>query len=228
MPANPLATPLGQTANAARPCTQGRSSAGTYGAANMQAQRAKRARGEPSGLAAWAQRGFTLVELLVVVTVLGILLGIGIPSFRSLLEQNRATSAANQLQASLQFARSTAIAQGRPVTICVANFATNPVSCNANSNNWHAGWIVRLDNPTLTPEERVLREQRPLNPSVTIITPTTGGRQWVYSSTGNLNLLPGQALENFPITVSSNPDAARTICMSLSGSSRVIQGGASC
>lgn len=227
MPANPLATPLGQTANAARPYTQGCSSAGTYGATNMQAQRAKRARGEPSGLTAWAQRGFTLAELLVVLTVLGILLGIGIPSFRSLLEQNRATSAANQLQASLQFARSTAIAQGRPVTICVANFATNPVSCNANSNNWHEGWIVRLDNhPTLTPEERVLREQRPLNPSIAIITHPTGVRQWVYSSTGNL--LPGQALENFSITVSSNPGAARTICMSLSGSSRVIQGGASC
>lgn len=210
MPAKPLTSPPGQTAHAARPGTQACSNAGANGAPNMR-----------------AQRGLTLAELMVVVAVSGILLGIGIPSFQGLMAQHRATSAANQLQSSLQFARSTAVAQGRTVTVCVADFTTTPASCIVNNNvlrNWQVGWIVRLDNPDFTPAERVLREQRPLHPSITL----TGSPQWDYSNTGNLNLTPGQTLVNFDLTMASRPDASRRICMSLSGSSRIIQGGASC
>jgi len=168
-----------------------------------------------------AQRGLTLAELMVVVSIAAIMLGIGIPSFQAMVAQNRATSAANQLQSSLQFARSTAVAQGRTVTICVANFATTPASCTVNSNdvvNWQVGWIVRLDNPDLTPAERVLREQRPLHQSITL----TGSPQLRYSSTGTLT---GQPLVDFSLSVS---ESDRTICMWLSGSSRIIPGDVEC
>jgi type IV fimbrial biogenesis protein FimT len=193
----------------------------------MQAQRGKRARGRGAlgGFAARAQRGLTLAELMVVVAVSGILLGIGIPSFQGLMAQNRATSAANQLQSSLQFARSTAVAQGRTVTVCVADFTTTPASCIVNNNvvrNWQVGWIVRLDNPDLTPAERVLREQRPLNPSITL----TGWPELRYSNTGTL--ATGQTLVDFELSTASRSEANRMICMSLSGSSRIIQGDPPC
>jgi len=78
----------------------------------------KLARAKPSGLMVQCQYGLTLVEMLVVVAVLGVLIGIGVPSFLSLMEQNRVTSAANQLQASLHFARSTAIVHiGCPINV---------------------------------------------------------------------------------------------------------------
>lgn len=201
MPAQPLATPLGQAATPARP------------------------RGTPCGLAARKQSGLTLIELLVVVSILAIMLGIGIPSFQGLMAQNRATSAANTLQASLQFARSTAVAQGRNVTVCVADFTTTPASCAANNNalrNWQVGWIVRLDNPDLTAAERVLREQRPLNPSITL----TGWPEWRYSSTGTL--ATGQTPVNFELTTPSRPEARRWICMELSGSSRIPERDKTC
>jgi len=171
-----------------------------------------------------AQRGLTLAELMVVVSIAAIMLGIGIPSFQGLMAQHRATSAANQLQSSLQFARSTAAAQARPVTICVANFATTPVSCSPipNNRNWHEGWIVRLDDPTLAVEERVLRVQRRLNTAITL----RGSPQWVYSSTGTLT---GQGLDRFLLRVEeTDPIVTRTICMSLSGSSRIFQGDVPC
>jgi len=183
----------------------------------VQAQRAKRARGGPSGLAARAQRGLTLAELMVVVSIAAILLAIGIPNFQSMLAQNRATSAANQLQSSLQFARSTAVAQGLPVTICQADFDTTPASCSQkpNNRNWHEGWIVHQNGV-------VLREQRPLHRSITL----TSIPQWIYSSTGTL--FPGQTPDEFALRIEPNLVPDRTICMSLSGSSRIFQGDVSC
>jgi len=156
------------------------------------------------------QLGVTLVELLVVIFIMAILLSIGVPSFQSLIAQNRVSSAANVLQSSLQFARSTAIAQSAPVTICVANFSTTPTSCQINNNNWHLGWAIISNG-------QVLREQPPFRQSTIIM----GRSQWVYSSAGTL---VGQSLSSFNLNVSTGGGATRHICMSMSGTSRVIQG----
>lgn len=180
----------------------------------LHSNRPLRARG---GLGAGGQGGVTLVELLVVLAIMAIMLGIGLPGFQSLAAQNRATGAANELQSSLQFARSAAVTHSQPVTICVANFTTNPATCSAssgNSGNWHAGWIV-LQNGV------VLREQAPLNPSVTL----TGRPRLVYTNTGTL---AGQTLAAFELAVAARENATRRICMMISGSSRVVQGDASC
>ena len=45
---------------------------------------------------------FTLIELLVTITVLGILLGVGVPALSDLVANNRMISATNDLVASLQ------------------------------------------------------------------------------------------------------------------------------
>jgi len=120
------------------------------------------------------QSGLTLIELMVAVAVLAILLSIGIPSFQSLVAQNRATSAANELQSTLQFARSTAIARderlgvpspppGTPqswrVTVCAADFGFSPPRCATGTTavNWSGGWIVLQDGQT-----QPLRERRAL------------------------------------------------------------------
>ena len=111
------------------------------------------------------QSGLTLIELLVAVAVLAILLSIGMPSFQSMVAQNRATSAANELQSTLQFARSTAIAQARPVTVCAANFTGTTPTCitDPTVRNWSGGWIVRQDGQT-----QPLRERRALHPSISL------------------------------------------------------------
>jgi len=140
------------------------------------------------------QSGLTLIELLVAVAVLAILLSIGMPSFQSMVAQNRATSAANELQSTLQFARSTAIARderlgvpspppGTPqswrVTVCAADFGFSPPRCATGTTavNWSGGWIVLQDGQT-----QPLRERRALHPSIII----TGPPRWVYSTTGTL------------------------------------------
>lgn len=63
-------------------------------------------------------RGFTLVELLIVLTVLAIVLAIAIPSFATSLESIRQRTQVNQLLADLNFARSRAITTRQPVSLC--------------------------------------------------------------------------------------------------------------
>ena len=166
------------------------------------------------------QSGLTLIELLVAVAVLAILLSIGMPSFQSMVAQNRATSAANELQSTLQFARSTAIAQARPVTVCAAtNFTGGTPTCITGTTavNWNGGWIVLQGG-------QVLRERRALHPSIII----TGAPSWVYSTTGTLL---DQAAGDFQagLEVNVGQGDTRRVCMRLSGSSRIERpGGAQC
>ena len=65
------------------------------------------------------QRGFTLLELMITVAVLGVVLVIGVPSMRNLAEKRRTIAAAEQIYSELQFARSAAVARSDQV---YANF----------------------------------------------------------------------------------------------------------
>jgi type IV fimbrial biogenesis protein FimT len=87
------------------------------------------------------QSGFTLIELLITITVMGILLAIGVPSFKYVTSANRASSEINRLLGDMQFARGEAIKEGQDVTICAS---TNNTSC-AVSTSWDTGWIVYSD-----------------------------------------------------------------------------------
>lgn len=87
------------------------------------------------------QRGFTLIELIVVMVIIGIAAGIAIPSFRGFTNSTNATTAANDLVSALNLARSEAVTRGRNVTVCKS---ANQTACTT-SGNWAQGWIVFVD-----------------------------------------------------------------------------------
>ena len=101
--------------------------------------------------------GFTLLELMVVITIVAVLMALGVPSYRYVTNSNRVSAEVNALLGDLQFARSEAIKEGATVTVCPTSNppATSPV-CDAASSEWDQGWIVT--SPTVTPN--VLRVQQ--------------------------------------------------------------------
>lgn len=84
------------------------------------------------------ESGFTLLELLVTVTVAAILLSIAIPNFRTTIANNRQTNQLNTMLSGLIYARSEAIKRNASVVICAT---TNQTACSGSSA-WGSGWIV--------------------------------------------------------------------------------------
>jgi len=66
--------------------------------------------------------GFTLIETMVVVTLLAILSAIAVPSFRTLLANNRVSSASSELQALLLYARAEAVYQRTGMAVSMDNY----------------------------------------------------------------------------------------------------------
>jgi type IV fimbrial biogenesis protein FimT len=132
--------------------------------------------------------GFTLPELLIVMLIAGILITIGVPSFKYVTTANRISSEVNGLLGDLQFARSQAIKAGLPVTVCSS---TDQATCNGGPT-WQGGWIVFLDangNQTVDAGEPIVRTQVGF-PSTDTFVPDNGTFSAVtfnregYASTG--------------------------------------------
>lgn len=58
-----------------------------------------------------SSKGFTLIETMIIVAILGVLAGITIPAFSNYLHRQKVIGATNQLIADMQYARSIAIAR---------------------------------------------------------------------------------------------------------------------
>jgi type IV fimbrial biogenesis protein FimT len=87
-------------------------------------------------------KGFTLIELMITLTVAAIILTVATPSFRSIIQNTRLTTQINELAASLNLARSEAIQRGLSVTTCKSNDQDATPNCGGN---WHDGWLVFED-----------------------------------------------------------------------------------
>ena len=87
-----------------------------------------------------AAKGFTLIELMITVAVLAIIVGIAMPSFSSMIRDNRIGSISAELQGAIQFARAEAVKRRINVIICRRNAAGT--GCE-NGTDWASGWLVR-------------------------------------------------------------------------------------
>jgi Tfp pilus assembly protein FimT len=67
------------------------------------------------------QRGFTLIELMVIGALIAIFVTIAIPGFNSMIENNRTQTAHNELLQLLNYARAQAVTVRAPVSVCTGN-----------------------------------------------------------------------------------------------------------
>lgn len=78
--------------------------------------------------------GFTLVELMITLTVLAILIAVGVPGFTQFTQSQRTTTQMNQLVGHIALARSEALERAQRVALIT------------NDGTWGNGYRIRVDS----------------------------------------------------------------------------------
>ncbi|MEH6587749.1 MAG: GspH/FimT family pseudopilin [Halioglobus sp.] len=84
------------------------------------------------------ERGFTLVELMMVLAILAALTMIAVPSFRGFIVEQRAMATLTDLKIALMTARSEAVKRNRSVEVKAAA-----------ADDWNSGWTIENPDPAL-------------------------------------------------------------------------------
>lgn len=142
--------------------------------------------------------GFTLVEMMVVVAILGIIMGIAAPSAADFLRSQKINGAVSALHGSLIFARSEAIKRNATVTITRSGSA------------WESGWTIATGGTPLRNQDAIA--------DATISAKVSGTAISSVSYIGSGRPGPSSSNAQFMAYLASQPTLKpRCITMGLSG-----------
>ena len=155
-----------------------------------------------------SQTGVTLIELMIVITIVAILITFGLPSMTGMIRNQRIKTASLDLYSSLVLARSEAIKRN----------AAN-VSMIAKTGGWQNGWKICVDansNGACGAAEILLLDQDPIDPSITVSGPA--GNIITYSRDGRLST--ATSVVAFTLRAGVNDKAAPMRCVNVDVSGR--------
>ena len=178
----------------------------------------------------YRESGLTLVELMLVLTMMAVVTSLAAPSFRSLWVKRSVLLAAETLLGDLRYARSESLQRARPVLVCQSS---NAMSCTRDGAAWAKGWIVFVDSNGSAqidgdnadgPAEALLRVQATLPALASIVSNVSTGHSITYQATGSAK----SAAQTIVFTPAGSvpPDSMRALCISLQGRARVGPAGA--
>jgi type IV fimbrial biogenesis protein FimT len=90
------------------------------------------------------QRGVTLIEMMIAIAILGILLALGMPSYRAWIQNSQIRTAAESILAGLQLARNQAVHRNAAVRFQF----TDSVDAGCGLSTTVPNWVVSMDDPT--------------------------------------------------------------------------------
>lgn len=175
------------------------------------------------------QRGFSLVEVVVVLALMLLMLRLAVPPMRDLYIDTRLSSHVNELVAALMLAKSEAAKRGRLVTLCrapSADLAEGKCSSSSgggrSSGDWGVGWMVYVEGSSssgvgkLDAGEEVLLRHEAL-PAGTFS--PAAKASITFNGTG----APVGSMTGARIRFNHHGDYARVVCIDRSGRIRVIR-----
>ena len=86
--------------------------------------------------------GFSMMEMLMTLLILGLVAALGVPSLNEFIEDNRLNAAVADIQSAMQTARAEAVGRNARVTLCKKN--SDSTNC-VTSGGWQQGWLMFVD-----------------------------------------------------------------------------------
>lgn len=182
-------------------------------------------------------RGFTLLEVVVVMAIIAILTALAAPGFTALIQSNAVSGNVNTFMADLRYARSEAIRRGSAVIMCRSDLpeAAAP-TCGAGSgpggNGWVSGWIIFEDRDNTNnytsagDQAQLLRVQGPITNLDSIV--EASSTKFKFTPTGRMSLAAATSLQ-FGSNATIPNERQRIVCVNGSGRARIAGNGtASC
>ncbi len=159
----------------------------------------------------------------MVLAIVGVLTALAAPSFTSTTRKFRALGEANALAGDLQFARSEALKQGAPITICASASPAGPTATCSGANTWHTGWIVYSVNAAGT--QTVLKIQKAFSATDTLLT-DSGASSLTYSGDGFATGLPDTGSILFTVdSTPPDPNAKQCVLINKAGRQKTLTAG---
>jgi type IV fimbrial biogenesis protein FimT len=176
-----------------------------------------------------SQSGFTLIELMMAVAILGVLAALAAPAFNDTIKRYQANAVVDELKASIEVARTEARRRGRTVFLSRhTNASLNCPTSAAAADPWQC-WQISIDtnsNQTLDAAEGNAAN------AAQIFTAAPNYRIQVTPMAININRW-GQTLNSPQFLVYHHTDgkagsSSQTLCLSISGKITHKKGEAVC